>query len=169
MSNKYGTKDAAVDTENTDESYLKSAEIELQDLHRYWSDLIWWEREASLHNVSESLSKIKEPKYAFRCGLAQDIAAELSNEKEQDYPADDDEDIILMGNPRLNCGPCKDSLKRLQDEDILCIASNLGLKHAEDHLEALFVAMDRSTAAFFTIRNKVGDFIRQANMNSRIS
>lgn len=148
---------------------LRCAEVELQDLQTYWKSLCWWERESSLHHVSELLADIQEPNYTFRFGLARDIAAELSTENESDYPAAADTDIVLMGSPRFDRESCNDLLNQLSDENIMDICTHVGLEHAEDLRISLVCAMARSQAVFFAIRNKTYDLITKANGEARIS
>lgn len=144
---------------------LRSAEIELQDLQRYWSGLCWWEREAALHNVSEQLEKIKDSDYAFRCGLARDIAKELSVENEKEYPTSEelatDKNSVLLyaGQPPLNMVQAMELLKHLSKEDISALAAHIG---TETNIKSLINVMDRSMSAFYAVRNRVGDIIRNA-------
>ncbi|MEZ5334170.1 MAG: hypothetical protein R2741_02480 [Methanolobus sp.] len=143
---------------------LERALVEMEDLKKFWKDLTWWERDASLEVVFDLIFDLAAvPEYKRRAEMIRDRAEQYAFQNESDYPsaealaADENMELYYAGNPKLPQGQAVKLLRTFPETDIADLARHIGADDNNTPLESIIHATGRSLSAMFCIRNYVGE------------
>jgi len=170
MGNKYDKEDVAMNTEEADESHLKSAEVEYRDLKKYWDDISWWERDEVIEAILEYAGEYgpasqAPPSWKERALKLRGEAKKLYCENASDRPSvaelvldEEEKKLWFEGNPKLDWGRCMDVIHGLSTEEQVKLAEYINISCTDDSdvYQSLMCVGNRSLTAFCALRNKVG-------------